>query len=145
MKVSIHSIAIFLISISPVYAAIEKESKQAVSTVSSTHVLNWSLGLIMVLGLFFVCIWLMKKMGAIPLNSKENMRVVSGLSLGMREKLVLVQIGEKQLLLGVTPGRVEKLLVLEGEDKLYRSTQGNNTGSDFSQKFKQIMSGSLNE
>jgi len=145
LKVSIHSIAIFLISISPVYAAIEKESKQAVSTVSSTHVLNWSLGLIMVLGLFFVCIWLMKKMGAIPLNSKENMRVVSGLSLGMREKLVLVQIGEKQLLLGVTPGRVEKLLVLEGEDKLYRSTQGNNTGSDFSQKFKQIMSGSLNE
>ena len=42
------------------------------------------------------------------------MRVVSALSVGMREKVVLVQVGEEQLLLGVAPGRVNVLHQFEG-------------------------------
>jgi len=131
---------VFICSTTVVFSAIEQ--KQTVSTVSTAHVLNWSFGLIIVLALFFVCIWFMKKMGALPVSSKQNMKVLSGLSLGMREKLVLVQVGEKQLVLGVTPGRVEKLLMLEGEDRLF---QQDNTEEDFSLKLKQIMSGKNNE
>lgn len=140
MKSLIQSLIVFICSTTVVFSAIEQ--KQTVSTVSTAHVLNWSFGLIIVLALFFVCIWFMKKMGALPVSSKQNMKVLSGLSLGMREKLVLVQVGEKQLVLGVTPGRVEKLLMLEGEDRLF---QQDNTEEDFSLKLKQIMSGKNNE
>jgi len=134
---------VFICSTTVVFSAIEQ--KQTVSTVSTAHVLNWSFGLIIVLALFFVCIWFMKKMGALPVSSKQNMKVLSGLSLGMREKLVLVQVGEKQLVLGVTPGRVEKLLMLEGEDRLFQQIKSDNTEEDFSLKLKQIMSGKNNE
>ena len=144
MKVFIQSVTIFLFSISPIFA-LEIESKQTANTVSYTHVLNWAIGLIIVLALFLGCVWVMKKMGAIPVSTKDNMRVVSALSLGMREKVVLVQIGEKQLLLGVTPARVEKLLLLEGEDKLFQQIKGQGTETDFSSKFKQIMTGTTDE
>jgi len=126
-------------------AIVEAESKQQVSTVSYTHVLNWSLGLIVVLALFFFCVWLMKKMGALPVNNKDSMKVIGGLSLGMREKLVLVQVGGKQLVLGVTPGKIDKLLVLEGEEKLFQQREANDKEGDFSHKLKQIMSGSNDE
>lgn len=143
MKSLIQSLIVFICSTTVVFSAIEQ--KQTVSTVSTAHVLNWSFGLIIVLALFFVCIWFMKKMGALPVSSKQNMKVLSGLSLGMREKLVLVQVGEKQLVLGVTPGRVEKLLMLEGEDRLFQQIKSDNTEEDFSLKLKQIMSGKNNE
>jgi flagellar protein FliO/FliZ len=125
--------------------AIEVESKQVAGTVSYAHVLNWSIGLIIVLGIFFACVWFMKKMGALQINAKDNMKVVGGLSLGMREKLVLVQLGEKQLLLGITPGNIEKLMVLEGEDKLFQKSEAEASEADFSSKLKQVMRGTANE
>jgi len=143
LKFFIYSVAIF--SFSSISMAIEAESKQTAAPVSYTHVLNWSIGLVIVLGIFFACIWFMKKMGTLPINAKDNMKVVGGLSLGMREKLVLVQLGEKQLLLGVTPGNIEKLMVLEGEDKLFQKSVTEGSEADFSSKLKQIMSGTANE
>ncbi len=36
----------------------------------------------------------------------KNMHILQSLSLGVKEKLVLVKIGDKQLLLGITPGKI---------------------------------------
>lgn len=145
MKALLQGVFIFFYAITPVFSATKIEQKQTVSIVSYEHVVSWSVGLIVILILFFACVWFMKKMGALPVNTKDGMRVVSGLSLGMREKLVLVQVGEKQLVLGVTPGRIEKLLVLEGKDTLYQQNNADNTEADFSQKLRQVMSGARNE
>jgi len=142
---AVYSAIILLMPASAVSAKVETVTKQTLNTVSYSHVLSWSLGLIFVLCLFFACIWFMKKMGAIPVNTKQNMRVLSGLSLGMREKLVLVQVGEKQLLLAVTPGRVEKLLLLEGEDKLFQQLKDEASDTGFSYKLKQFMAEAGNE
>jgi len=139
LKTLLQSLVISFCSASAAFSAVEQ--KQKVSTISTDHVLSWSLGLIIVLALFFTCIWFMKKMGALPVNAKDGMKVVAGLTLGMREKIILVQIGEKQLVLAVTPGRVEKLLLLEGEDTLFQQAKEENTEAEFSQKLKQIMSG----
>jgi flagellar protein FliO/FliZ len=137
----ITSCVLIFLSISSVYAADER----TVSTVSYDHVLSWALGLIVVLCLFFACAWTVKKTGALSINAKTNMKVISGLSLGMREKLVLVQVGEKQLVLGVTPGRIDNLLVLEGNDQLVKDTLEKGAAGDFSKKLKQVLAGSENE
>lgn len=136
---------VFFYSISSAYAALDLEGKTAVNPVSNVQLLNWFLGLIAVLSIFFACVWFMRKMGALPIQKKENMRVVGGLSLGMREKLILVQIGNKQLVLGVSPGKIENLLVLEGEQQLNQEKQGNAEKSDFSGKLKQIMAETVGE
>jgi flagellar protein FliO/FliZ len=116
--------------------------KQTVRTVSSGDMLHWSVGLLIVLGIFFLCVWGMRKLGAITVNSAGKMRVVGGLSLGMREKVILVQVGKKQLILGVTPGRIDTLHVLEGDDCL-NSSESESSGKDsgFGAIVAQVMKG----
>jgi flagellar protein FliO/FliZ len=41
------------------------------------------------------------------------MKVLGGISVGQRERLVLVQIGSKQLLVGVAPGSVNHVMVFD--------------------------------
>ena len=40
------------------------------------------------------------------------LHVVDGIALGTRDRLVLVEVGGERLLLGITPGRIERLHVL---------------------------------
>lgn len=70
--------------------------------------------------------------------------MIGGLSLGLREKVIVLQIGKKQLVLGVTPGRIETLLVLEGDDCLTYGTPKAMTMAGFSQKLAQALKGSPN-
>jgi len=137
--------AIFLFSISSVCTAIEIDGKKPTKLVTYDHVVSCALGLIIVIALFFACIWLMRKMGALPENSKQKMRVIAGLSLGGREKVILLEVGEKQLVLGVSPGGINNLLVLEDNDRVVQETKERPAEGEFSQKLKQIMTGTLNE
>lgn len=99
-------------------------SRQTAGTVTAGDVAGWILGLMIVLAVFFLCVWGMRKLTGLNPNNAEKMRVVGGLSLGMREKILLVQAGRKQLILGVTPGRIQTLLVLEGDDCLSHEEKG---------------------
>lgn len=101
----------------PVAAAADMP-KPTARTVAFGDIAAWSLGLFVVLGVFFLCAWGVRKLGGLTLGGGEKMRVVGGVSLGMREKVILLQVGKKQLVLGVTPGRIDTLHVLEGEDCL---------------------------
>lgn len=94
--------------------------KQTARIVASGDIVVWSIGLLIVLSVFFLCVWGVRKLGGLTAGGAEKMRVVGGLSLGMREKVILLQVGKKQLILGVTPGRIETLHVLEGEDCLIK-------------------------
>lgn len=71
------------------------------------------LGLALVLGAIGALAWGFRRFGG-PLGPHGGtMRVIAGLSLGARERAVLVQVGNRQILLGVAPGRVQTLHVLE--------------------------------
>lgn len=102
------------------FAAVGAETANATArAVSSVDLMSWSLGLVAVLALFFLCVWgLRKAAGFGGVNDAGKMRVLGAVALGMREKVVLVQVGKTQLILGVTPGRIETLHVLEGDDCL---------------------------
>jgi flagellar protein FliO/FliZ len=93
-------------------------SSQTARTLAAGDIAQWTMGLVMVLGIFFLCVWGVRRLSGITGDRASKMRVVGGLSLGMREKIILVQVGKKQLILGVTPGRIQTLHVLEGEDCL---------------------------
>lgn len=99
-------------------------SRQTAGVVAAGDVAEWTLGLMVVLAVFFLCVWGMRRLTGLNLNNAEKMRLVGGLSLGMREKILLVQAGRKQLILGVTPGRIQTLLVLEGDDCLSHEEKG---------------------
>jgi flagellar protein FliO/FliZ len=115
-------------------------SVQRARTVASADIAQWSLGLLIVLAAFFLCIWLVRKFSGFSSAGTDKMRIIDGLSLGMREKVVLLQVGRKQLVLGVTPGRIQTLEVLEGEDCLVREAMPNAAGKGaFARKLMQAM------
>ncbi|MDD5579450.1 MAG: flagellar biosynthetic protein FliO [Methylobacter sp.] len=118
-------------------------AKPAARAVSSGDMISWSMGLLIVLSLFFLCVWGMRKLTVLSVNGAEKMRIVGGISLGMREKVILLQAGKKQLILGVTPGRIQTLHILEGDDCLLKEeplTSAQETGG-FAKKLMQVMKG----
>lgn len=52
--------------------------------------------------------WLMRISGAQGIAA-DALRVVASLPVGQRERVVVVQVGQRQLMLGVAPGRVALL------------------------------------
>ncbi|HHH38898.1 MAG TPA: flagellar biosynthetic protein FliO [Sedimenticola sp.] len=72
-------------------------------------------GLLLILGLIFALAWLLRRFGRLPQGGKGLVRVVGGVSLGPRERAVVLQVEGTRLLVGVAPGRVQTLMVLEGD------------------------------
>lgn len=75
----------------------------------------WRTGgsLMLLIVLIFAAIWFLRRAGTGPRGAGRQIAFVDALALGQRERLVLVQVGGEQILLGVSPGRVERVHVLE--------------------------------
>ncbi|MEQ1637518.1 MAG: flagellar biosynthetic protein FliO [Methylococcales bacterium] len=115
---------------------------QPAQAFSNVNILNWLLALLMVLGLFFICVWMLRKFSqGLGQAHPHKMRIVGGIALGLREKVVLLQVGTKQLVLAVTPGRIKTLTVLEGDDCLVNSAPASHsiTDTQFAQKLMQAL------
>ncbi|GLX77614.1 flagellar protein [Thalassotalea insulae] len=70
------------------------------------------MSLLMVLVLIIVSAWLLKKFN-LTNHSVAGMKVIASLPLGTKEKLVVVQVGEQQLLLAVSQQQVSLIKTLE--------------------------------
>lgn len=84
-----------------------------VEPMSSGNLLQLTFGLVLVLGAILGSAWLLRRYGRLQTGVSGALRILGGLSLGPRERMVLVQVGENQLLVGVAPGRVQTLHVLD--------------------------------
>nr|WP_178106733.1 flagellar biosynthetic protein FliO [Pseudomonas mangiferae] len=72
------------------------------------------LGLLLVVGLIFLLAWLMRRVQQIgPRSGGQVIKLVASQALGPRDRLVLVQVGGEQVLLGLTTGRITPLHVLK--------------------------------
>ncbi len=107
--------SLFLFIMMPAYSAVEPSSVAQVSVppayqepFSADAIMQLLLGLVFVVLFILIVSWVLRRFSGIAPVSK-NMRVLSVLPLGTREKAVLVQVGEKQILLWVAPGRVSQL------------------------------------
>ncbi|MGR9053848.1 MAG: flagellar biosynthetic protein FliO [Gammaproteobacteria bacterium] len=127
-----------LLGVAPLSFAADA-SGRALRTITPADILHWCLALIVVLALFFAGVRLLRKLQGLPPGGMENFRVLTGLSLGVREKIVLLEVGNKQLLLGVTPGRIETLLVLDESDRLQPVAGKHSDGGAFAVKLKQAL------
>ena len=71
------------------------------------------LGLAVILGLIYVLTWAARRLGGLPAGGGRGLvRILGGVSLGARERVVLVEVEGARLVLGVAPGRVQTLHVL---------------------------------
>lgn len=110
----------------------------AAEPMAAANLFQLLFGLIVVLIAIGATAFLLRRLGRLP-QGAGAMRIVAGLSVGSRERAVLIQVGDKQLLLGVAPGRVQTLYVL---DRPVESTTPQiGTPGGFAEKLAQLMRG----
>jgi len=88
----------------------------SLETFSMMNMLNMFMGLAVVIALILGLAWVLKKYGKVSGSNVVDMKVLGGLSLGTREKAILIEVDNTRLLVGVTPGHIQTLHVL-GDSK----------------------------
>lgn len=90
-------------------------AQEAVPAVSPSSLFTGDY-LLQVIGSFVVVILLLvgvlvllRRFNGVSSQMSGNMRVVSSVGVGQRERVVLLQVGEEQILVGVGPGNVRKI------------------------------------
>lgn len=85
----------------------------AVAPVGAATLLSVLLGLLAIVGLILALAWFAKKVGAVGWTRHSDMKIVSSLALGTRERLLVVDVAGTQVLLGVTAHSVNQLHVFD--------------------------------
>lgn len=70
--------------------------------------------LLLVFSCLFGLVFLLRKMNRLPVNERRSIRVISSVKVGSREKIMLVETGECQILVGVTSGSIRTLYEFGG-------------------------------
>lgn len=71
------------------------------------------LGLLLVVGLIFALAWVMRRVQQFGPRGGQVIKLVASQALGPRDRLLLVQVGGEQILLGISAGRISPLHVLK--------------------------------
>jgi len=115
----VQMITLMLLSITPelLFAVETQEGPAAIdkSPVGLVNILQIMTYLILVVVIIIGSAWLFRRYGRVNSTANGNLKVIAGLSVGQRERIVLVAAGDVRLLLGVAPGQVQTLHVMEGE------------------------------
>jgi flagellar protein FliO/FliZ len=90
----------------------EPSPKVGKHVMANTDAGSMILSLLMVLALIGVSAYVLKRFN-ITQQQSGQLKVVANLSLGVKERVVVVQVGEQQLVLGVTPQKITLIKSLE--------------------------------
>ncbi len=100
--------ALLCMALGPVAAVVHAADALPPSPVTFSGLLQVLLGLALVLASIVATGWLLRRIG--PSQSAGGLlRVVGGVMVGPRERLVVVEVGEQWLILGVAAGSVSLL------------------------------------
>lgn len=122
--------------LSPV--AMAETAENAAKNINTGNILQTLLGLILVLVLIGLMGWILKRSQNFTQSGQGPFRVISAVALGPREKAVLLQVGDQQLLIGVTAQQVNLLHSLP-EALQFGDKRTGNTSNAFADKLKQMM------
>ncbi len=81
-------------------------------------------GLLLILALILGGAWLFKRYGNLPMGGKGVIKVLGGASVGSRERVVLIEVENARLLLGVAPGQVRTLHRLPLDERSFKHAFG---------------------
>lgn len=85
---------------------------EPVRSFAAAGLLQAGFGLAVVIGLIFLFAWVARRFGLQPSGNGRVLKVVSSAMVGQRERVVVVEIGDTWLVLGVAAGQVSALHTL---------------------------------
>ncbi len=112
MKVAVHARLAFIVALMSAglcWSGVASAAEM-VDPLSSTYLIKLVVSLFLVIGLMFLVVWLLKRTGRFDGRAgRYPMRVLTQMSIGQRERVILIEVGDRQMLLGVAGGCVEPL------------------------------------
>jgi flagellar protein FliO/FliZ len=102
-----------------------------------SSVFSMLLGLALVMALLFASLWLLKRLSAPRGQAAGLMRVIAGTAVGTRERVVVLEVGNTWLILGVAPGRITALAEMPRET--LPAEPAPDGGRDFAGRLRQII------
>jgi flagellar protein FliO/FliZ len=120
--------------------AVEEVKTETAKTLSTSPVpsgalLETATGLVLILALIFGLAWLIRRTGKFQANANGEIKMIASLSLGTRERAVLLEVSGERLLVGVTTQQVQTLHVLGQQ----QPTQENDKYGKFDQQLQSMI------
>ena len=88
----------------------------APASTSPGSMLQVMVGLMLVLGLLIAVAWSMKKMGAGKHAAAGALKIVGGVSVGNRERILVVEVADQWIIVGVTPTSINALSTMPKQE-----------------------------
>ncbi|WP_084407289.1 flagellar biosynthetic protein FliO [Aestuariibacter salexigens] len=106
---------------------------------SPTSIVSIFLSLLLVVGVVFMLAFLMRRFNVTP-TGNSKMKVVASMMAGHKERIVVLQVGDQQHLVGITAHNISHLATLDENLK----DDSVAMASPFKDKLVQAMAGKLN-
>ena len=95
------------------------------------------LSLVLVLLIIFLAAWVLRRYSRFPGVAEGNLKVIGALSVGQRERILLLQVGQEQIVVGVTSNKITTLHQLEEPVQVKDNVS---MGSQFSKRLQEALS-----
>jgi flagellar protein FliO/FliZ len=96
-------------------------------------------GLIAVLAIMAFAAWSFKKIGPVTSLNKLPVKVIGGVSVGNREKIMVIEVADQWLVVGVTSNQINTLSTLNKQEQFLNDTVMSNPTEQFSSWLKKTI------
>ncbi len=127
-------ILFFSLVFSPIVIA--KGNIETLSVITSGDIVKLFFSLLSVIVLVLLFSYLFTKLNGVSLGAKGHIQVKSTVSVGAKEKIMLISVGEEDMLVGVTTGCIS--LLSQVDPKKLQSTE-NPQSLPFSENLKKFL------
>ncbi|MFZ4478402.1 MAG: flagellar biosynthetic protein FliO [Rhodoferax sp.] len=107
--------------------------------------LQAGLGLAFVVGLIFLCAWAVRRLGLQPNGGNRLLKVVSSVMVGQRERVVVVEVGDAWLVLGVAAGQVSALHTMAAQSRSDTQSPSDGNANPVTTAFSKTLRDSLSQ
>lgn len=95
--------------------------------------------LLFVLGLVLMAAWLMRRLGPMTVGNKIPVKVIGGINVGNRERVMVVEVGDQWLILGVTANNINNLGSMPKQEELLNQAAQTAANDPFSAWLKRTL------
>jgi len=132
-----HVVALPALTVASLCAAAESSAAPPSATGS---VFTMLLGLAAVLALMVSLAWLFKRTGLVKgAGSNAVAKIIGGVSVGTRERVLVIEVADQWIVVGVAPGRVNTLATMPRQEHLVPSAAPAAPAANFASWLKQTI------
>jgi flagellar protein FliO/FliZ len=135
--------ALVAASFSPLVLAVETVrptfTPPPTAAVSTGSVLQIIVSLLLVLAAVVMVAWVLKRINLPQQGSGNALKVISGVAVGQRERVVLVEVNDTWLVVGVAPGQVNALHSMPKGSIPVQAIGAENPSNEFQNWLKKMM------